>query len=90
MIVHIGFANLCMAFTTDRDDDISSQVTEVEIIRGRNGQNSAEFLSLNLGVEVFQSWNLDAVAFFPLKQCLGITMSRFSCLCFSMSWCISP
>ena len=55
MIVHIGFVNLCMAFTTDRDDDISSQVTEVEIIRGHNGQNSAEFLSLNLGVEVFQS-----------------------------------
>ena len=34
----------------------------------------------------FQSWNLNAVAFYPLKKRLGITMLSLICLRFSMSW----
>ena len=43
-----------------------------------------------LDVVVFCSWNLDVVAFRPLKECLVITMSWLNCLFFSMSWCFSP
>ena len=38
----------------------------------------------------FWSWNLDVVAFRPVKKRLGITMSWLICLRFSMSWCFSP
>ena len=34
----------------------------------------------------FSSWNLDVVAFCPLKKRLGITMLWLICLRFSMSW----
>ena len=57
------------------------------------------FLSLSRGIRIrilekldvvaFWSWNLDVVAFCPLKKCLGITMSWLSCLRFSMSLCFS-
>ena len=39
---------------------------------------------------VFQSWNLDVVAFCPLKKCLGITMWWLIFLHFSVSWCFAP
>ena len=43
-----------------------------------------DFLVWILDVVVFQSWNLDVVAFCPLKKCLGITMLWVNCLCLSM------
>ena len=48
------------------------------------------FWSWNLDAVVFQSWNLDDVAFCPLKKCLGITISWFNILHFSMPWRFSP
>ena len=39
-----------------------------------------------LNVVAFWSWNLDVVAFCPLKKRLGITMLWLICLRFSMSW----
>ena len=38
-----------------------------------------------LDVAVFESWNLDVVAFRTLKKCLGIKKSWLSCLRFSIS-----
>ena len=35
----------------------------------------------------FQFWNLDVVAFCPLKKCLGIAMLCLICLRFSIPWC---
>ena len=39
-----------------------------------------------LDVVAFWFWNLDVVAFCPLKKRLRITMSWLICLRFSMSW----
>ena len=52
--------------------------------------NVAAFWSQNLDVVVCQSWNLDVVAFCPLKKRLGIMMLWLICLHFSMLWCFSP
>ena len=43
-----------------------------------------------LDVVAFWSWNLDIVAFSPLKKHLGITMPWLICLHFSMPWCFGP
>ena len=43
-------------------------------------------IAQELDVVAFWSWNLDVVAFCPLKKRLGITMSWLICLRFSMSW----
>ena len=43
-----------------------------------------------LDAVTFWSWNLDVVAFCPLKKRLGITKPQLICLRFSMSWCFSP
>ena len=47
-------------------------------------------IAQELDVVAFWSWNLDVVAFRPVKKRLGITMSWLICLRFSMSWCFSP
>ena len=43
-----------------------------------------------LDVVAFWSWNLNVVAFSPLKKRHGITMSWLICLRFSMLWRFSP
>ena len=55
-----------------------------ESIRGHSGQNSTRTRFCG-----FISWNLDVLAFCPLKKCLGITISWLICLRFSTSWCFS-
>ena len=43
-----------------------------------------------LDVVAFSSWNLNVMAFCPLKKCFGITMLGLNCLHFLISWCFSP
>ena len=46
--------------------------------------NVMAFWTWNIYALVFQSSNLNVVAFHPLKKCLGITMLWLCCLRFSM------
>ena len=69
----------------DQNSGGSWLVAGLESIRGHSGQNSTRTRCCG-----FISWNLDVVAFFTLKKCLGITMSWLICLRFSTSWCFSP
>ena len=69
----------------DQNSGGSWLVAGLESIRGHSGQNSTRTRCCG-----FISWNLDVVAFFTMKKCLGITMSWLICLHFSTSWCFSP
>ena len=96
LVITIRFILLCHFSMPHRYIYFSSGAVHMVRISGSirvripQKHNVVAVWSCNLGVMVFQSWNLDVVGFCPLKKCLGITMSWFNCLRSSMLWCFSP